>query len=169
MTQIFHSVIVPYTPKQLFALVNNVQAYPEFVPCCVKSDVHASQEENQMVATLTLEYWLPRMVLFGDRWQKGGLSFTTRNSWRSSERIDLELVKMATSTEDIQALIGCWTFEKISDNETKVSINIDITLSSTALSIALYAASNYVAQLLVNAFTQRAKAIYDSQSVPALI
>ena len=169
MTQISHSVVVPYTPKQLFDLVNNVQAYSEFIPYCAKSEVHAPQEESQMVATLTLEYWLPRLALLGDRWQKGEVSFTTRNSWKSSERIDLELVKMATSTVEIQALTGCWTFEKISDNETRVSIKIDITLSNTALSIALYAASNFVAQLLINTFTERAKAIYDFQSVPALI
>lgn len=43
--------IVPYTPEQMFALVADVERYPEFLPWCVATRIR-SREENAFTADL---------------------------------------------------------------------------------------------------------------------
>lgn len=41
MTTISRSALVMYTPKQMYDLVNNVAAYPLFLPWCNRVDIIA--------------------------------------------------------------------------------------------------------------------------------
>ena len=163
MTQITHSAVVPYTIEQLFKLVNDVPAYQEFIPYCKKSEVCAVSDKS-LEGTLFLEYFLPRVALFGERWQKNELFFTTRNQWQASDRIHIELVANRSSS-DIAALSGGWIFEKMADDQVKVTVDLQVALSNRALNVALYAASAFVSKLLIDAFLKRAKALYDLQPV----
>ncbi|MDH3609643.1 MAG: hypothetical protein OEQ24_10435, partial [Gammaproteobacteria bacterium] len=50
MTHVQRSALLPYSAAQMFNLVNDVDSYPEFVPWCVKCEVH-SDSENEKQAT----------------------------------------------------------------------------------------------------------------------
>jgi len=80
MPHIYRSVVVPYSVEQMYALVNDVGAYPTFVPGCTESIVH-EQSENEMRVTLTFSV-------------KGILqSFTTVNKLQPHQLIEMRLAQ----------------------------------------------------------------------------
>src|SRR5256885_6996516 len=79
MKRIARSAIVAHSAGRLYALVEDIEAYPSFLPWCVDAKV---LEKNAFVtATITAGM--------------GGLrqSFTTQNENRPGESIDMRLVE----------------------------------------------------------------------------
>src|SRR4051812_46508785 len=79
MKRIARSAIVPCTPAQFYAVVEDIESYPSFLPGCVATEVHERTAEATE-ATLTLG-------LVGLR-----QSFRTRNANSPGKSIDLKLV-----------------------------------------------------------------------------
>ena len=79
MRYVNRNALVPYTSREMFVIVDDVEAYPEFLNWCKSSSVH---ERTDDVVQATLEL------------QKGGVSnkFTTRNERKEFESIDISLV-----------------------------------------------------------------------------
>jgi ribosome-associated toxin RatA of RatAB toxin-antitoxin module len=102
MREVRRTAIVPYTPQQMYAIVNDVRRYPEFVPWCPATRVHA-ETETSIEATVDV--------------QRSGvrLSLTTRNSMRPGELIELSLVD-----GPLRTLEGSWRFEPILERATPV-------------------------------------------------
>ena len=50
MPRITRSALVMFSAEQMFRLVNDVDAYPEFLPGCVGSRVHESGEDYMMAS-----------------------------------------------------------------------------------------------------------------------
>ena len=46
MPRITRSALVMFSAEQMFRLVNDVHAYPEFLPGCVGSRVHETGEDT---------------------------------------------------------------------------------------------------------------------------
>ena len=92
MIQIRRSAIVQHNPRQMFDLVNDVDAYPRRFNWC--SDAQVLARDAQSV-TARLEVRLGALKQ----------SFTTRNTLTVPERIDMQLVE-----GPFQALHGVWTF-----------------------------------------------------------
>ena len=55
MPQLSKTKILPYTPAQMYALVANVPAYPDFLPYCSASGIK-SEIDNQVDAFLELDF-----------------------------------------------------------------------------------------------------------------
>lgn len=55
MPKLLKSVHVQYTPEQLFNLVADVKAYPEYLPFCANTEVHTNTPTH-MLADMTLAY-----------------------------------------------------------------------------------------------------------------
>src|ERR1700712_608278 len=55
MTSYTERKLVPYSPKQLFDLVADVQKYPSFLPWCVAARIR-SHVGNDLVADLTIGF-----------------------------------------------------------------------------------------------------------------
>ena len=87
MTRIQRNARLPYSATQMYELVNDIEAYPEFVTWCVGSEVGDSSEHAKQ-ATL--------------HFAKGAIhaSMTTRNELVRDRRISLHLVKGAFPAPD---------------------------------------------------------------------
>jgi ribosome-associated toxin RatA of RatAB toxin-antitoxin module len=142
MAQVDRSALVLHTAEQMFALIDDVERYPEFLPWCSRTEV-VSRSEDELVATLYLA--------------KAGLkySFTTRNQLRRPTQMTLELVEGPFS-----ALTGIWDFKVLNDEACKVSLNLQFEFSGKIASIAMAKVFNQVATTLVDAFVTRADEIY---------
>lgn len=72
MRKVNRSALVPYTAEEMFRLVDDIEAYPEFLPWCTRADVH-ERTPGEVEASLSL--------------RKGNVekSFTTRNRRREFE------------------------------------------------------------------------------------
>src|SRR5579864_4110811 len=93
MPTIQKSLDVPYNVAEMYALVNHIEAYTEFLPWCTESQV-VSQSEDSMQACLTL--------------QGGGFSrsFTTMIRLQKNKMIEILLIQ-----GPFKHLEGFWIFE----------------------------------------------------------
>lgn len=95
MKQVKRSALVSATPEQLFALINDVEQYPAFLPGCTAAAV-LSREGSEVVASLQL-----RRSLFSGQ-------FTTRNRLQPPHEVHMTLVD-----GPFRSLVGRWTITPI--------------------------------------------------------
>ncbi len=148
MPQLKRSALVSYSAGQMYALVNDVNRYPEFLPGCSGSRV-LEQRENIMKASVDVS--------------KAGISktFTTLNRLTPDISILMELVD-----GPFQSLSGGWYFTQLDESACKVELKLDFEFSSKLIEIAFGKVFNELTSNMVNAFVQRAKQIYQSESNP---
>jgi len=133
---------VPYRAGEMFRLVDDVDSYSEFLPWCNYSEV-LSRSENIVEATLELH--------------KGALSqtFTTRNALRNDEAIGLELLG-----GPFRHLSGGWTFQSLSEEGSKVSLELEFEFESRLVDMMFGAFFEETCNSLVDAFSRRAADVY---------
>jgi ribosome-associated toxin RatA of RatAB toxin-antitoxin module len=142
MRKVNRSALVPYTAAEMFALVDDVASYPDFLPWCDEAEVH--QRNDEMVeATLELH--------------KGSVSrkFTTRNSRKEFEAIGLALIG-----GPFQHLSGGWQFKDLGEAGCKVSLQLEFEFDSTMVDMLFGSFFESTCNSLVDAFTGRAKAVF---------
>lgn len=142
MTTISKSALVAYTPEQMFQLVDNIEAYPDFLPWCGKA-TEIERDEKNVEASLLISH--------------SGLnkSFTTKNSNTMFEKIEMRLVDGPFKNLD-----GVWIFEPLGDAACKVSLNLEFEFSSKLISASLGPVFSKIANSLVDAFIKRADTVY---------
>ena len=143
MTTITRSSLVMYTPDQMFDLVNDVEAYPRFLPWCRDSRI-ISKNEDVICASLDIA--------------KGGIhhEFSTRNVLDHGNAIRIELID-----GPFRHLEGHWQFKPIGDNQgVSVQLDLDFELSTRLLDLALGPVFTQISGSLVEAFCKRAQEIY---------
>lgn len=142
MRKVSRSAIVPYTASDMYALVADVESYPEFLPWCSDVDVHL-REGDTVEATLELH--------------RGGLRkrFRTRNAMQPDTRMDLSLVG-----GPFRHLAGGWTFTPLGEAGSKVALDLEFEFDSRALDLVVGAFFEDACNQLVDAFTQRAARVY---------
>jgi ribosome-associated toxin RatA of RatAB toxin-antitoxin module len=141
MTVVKRMTFVPFSAAQMFDLVNDVAAYPDFLPWCAGSEI-LQREPTRIRACLRLK--------------KGPLdaSFTTDNRLESGRSISLALVDGPFSK-----LQGCWYFEP-ADGGSIVRLEMEFEFSGKLLSRVFSAAFKPIADSLVEAFKKRAYVVY---------
>ena len=145
MKTVHKSVLIWYSPQEMFALVTDVPRYPEFLPWCDRSAVLA-EDSDGMTAEVGIAF--------------GGIhqSFTTRNSHHAPDSVDVKLIKGPFSQLD-----GQWRFSPVGDG-TQRACKIDLTLnygfSSATLSALVGPVFDKIAATLVDAFVKRAEQVY---------
>jgi len=129
----------------MFALVDDIRAYPSFLPWCTKAEEHARSGES-VEATLEL--------------QKGAISkrFTTRNALIEPESIDIELVD-----GPFRHLAGGWRFEDLGDSGCKVSLELEFGFDSRLVDMVFGRFFEDTCNSLVQAFTLRAETVFGSR------
>jgi ribosome-associated toxin RatA of RatAB toxin-antitoxin module len=142
MPNINRRKMVNYSQEQMYALVNDVSSYSQFLPHCTGSEVISSTDE-EVHATLTFA--------------RGGLhkSFTTLNRLQPHKMIEIRLVN-----GPFKHLEGFWRFEAHQNNGCCVSLDLAFEFSSHWLGLMFGPLFNQVAAMLVDAFCQRAEKVY---------
>jgi len=118
MPQISRSALVPFSVEQMYTLVNDVDAYPQFLPGCTGSRI-IEQGPDSMTAAVDVS--------------KAGISktFTTRNTLFSNKRIDMQLVD-----GPFRKLMGGWNFTALSPEACKVELNLDFEFTNKLIELA---------------------------------
>lgn len=142
MRKVRRSALVPYSPAQMFRLVDDVEAYPEFLPWCSDARIER-RADDVMEASLELH--------------KGALRkrFTTRNTRREAEAIDIDLVGGPFRTLD-----GGWRFDALGDEGCKITLELEFEFDSKMLDLMLGGFFEETCNSLVDAFTRRAAEVY---------
>lgn len=142
MRRVNRSALVPYKAREMFALVDDVATYPEFLPWCKSAEVHG-QSDDVVEATLEL--------------QKGAISktFTTRNISREFESIDLALVG-----GPFKHLRGGWRFKDLGDDGSKVTLELEFEFESRLTDMMFGPFFEDICNSLVDAFSKRAAVVF---------
>lgn len=146
MREIQRSALVPYTPEQMFALVDDIERYTEFLPWVSGAHV-LERTESERLGRL-------EMMRSGLREQ-----FTTRNVVTPPERLEMRLVD-----GPFRVLEGIWTFDAIgavrAPRGTKVALALRFEFKSRMMDILLAPKFASSCDTLVDAFAKRAKQVY---------
>lgn len=143
MEHVIKSATVPYTAAQLYALVNDIKKYPEFLPWCDASEIK-EEKEGEIIASMTLS--------------KGGIcrTFITRNTLSLNSRIEMELVD-----GPLKHLDGVWKFTENDNHECEVQVDITYALHKSLISIIIIGPLfRHITNKLLDAFVQRAHEVY---------
>ena len=142
MTTIHKSALVPYSAEQMYTLVDDIPAYPEFLPWCSGSK-EINRREDEVEASLDIAH--------------SGVhkSFTTRNRLEKNRSIEMQLVE-----GPFKHLNGVWRFEPLGDAGSKVVLDLEFDFSSKLLGMTFGPLFSKIASSLVDAFIQRAQKVY---------
>jgi ribosome-associated toxin RatA of RatAB toxin-antitoxin module len=142
MPQIEKSALVMYSSKEMFDLVNDVNAYPQFLPNCSDAKI-ITQQATHMTASIEIS--------------KAGIKkwFTTKNTFSDDQTVELCLVDGPFKT-----LQGRWHFQKLDAQACKVVLKLEFEFSNKLVELAFGKIFNDVASNMVSAFTIRAKQVY---------
>lgn len=138
MKTIKKSQIVPFSAKQMYQLVDNINQYHAFLPWCVKSEEHERNNES-VTATLTISA------------QGMEKSFTTRNTLTPFSRIDLSLVDGPFSRLD-----GYWQFSDMEEG-CKIDFELNFDIANKMLAMFIGPLFEKVASSMLEAFCQQAE------------
>lgn len=140
--QIDRFALLPYTPLDVYRLVHDVPAYPQFLSWCSDAEIH-EQDAQQQLASL----W----VTVGGITQK----FTTRN-----RLVPGELLAMSLVDGPFRSLGGSWSFEALGTQGCKVSLSLEFEFSNSLLSSAFRRGFARVTERMVGEFAERAQNLY---------
>lgn len=142
MKKITRSALLPYAAMDVYNIVNDVAAYPEFLPWCGGAEIIESTD-NMMVASVTIA--------------KAGLkqTFVTKNELHPGETIKMQLVEGPFSH-----LAGKWEFKALDEQACKISFDLVFEVNHPLLKAALGAVFEQIASTMVQSFCERAKQIY---------
>lgn len=144
MKQVSRSALVTATPQRMFELINDVEAYPQFVPGCAGARV-ILREGDQVVAALDIRKGLLRT------------SFTTRNTLQEDHSVHMALVE-----GPFRSLSGLWTLTPIQAPDgqplgCRVSLEVCFELSAAVPGGWLGPLFEQTVAGLVDAFVVRAR------------
>ena len=142
MNKVDRSALLPYTTTEMFELVSDITAYPQFLPWCSEAQI-LSQEGEELTARI------------GFSVSGVSKSFTTRNRLRPGKEIGMQLVAGPFSE-----LHGRWRFDPLGDVGSKISLFLEYDFSSKMVALAVGPVFNKIANTLVDAFQKRAVEVY---------
>jgi coenzyme Q-binding protein COQ10 len=141
---------LPYRPEQLFALVAEIERYPEFLPWCIACRV--TRREGDVI-------WGDLMVGFKVFREK----FTSKVTLSAPDRIDVEYID-----GPFRYLNNHWLFiPEDGGRATTIDFYVDFEFRSRALQAVVRAAFNEAVKRMVQAFEKRAHQVYGAQAPAA--
>ena len=136
------SALVPYSAEQMYALVDDINHYPEFLPDCSQAQ-ELERTKGSVTASLTISH--------------SGFTkaFTTRNELQPFSRIIMKLVD-----GPFKQLEGVWTFVEVGDGVTKIELDLQFEFANALVGLAFGKVFISIANKLVDAYKQRAVEVY---------
>ena len=142
MQRVTKSVLVPYSSAWMFALVDDVERYPEFLPWCARASVLELRADGKQ-ARIDIDYHHVRA------------HFTTDNANRAPESIVVTLVD-----GPFRHLHGEWRFRALAEDACKVEFELAYEFTTHLLERVVGPVFNHVAGTFVDAFVRRAEALH---------
>jgi coenzyme Q-binding protein COQ10 len=133
--------VLPYTPEQLFALVADIERYPEFLPWCIGARIKERQP-NLVVADLIIGF-----KVFRER-------FTSRVVLDPPGKIDVTYAE-----GPFRYLDNHWTFERAPQG-CRIGFFVDFEFKSRLMQKVIEVLFSEAVRRMVGAFEKRAQDLY---------
>jgi ribosome-associated toxin RatA of RatAB toxin-antitoxin module len=158
MKHVKKSVLLWYSPHEMYSLVTAVADYPRFLPWCDKAEV-LDQHADGITARLGLAYMGVRHA------------FTTRNHQVADSSVKVDLVDGPFSLLD-----GLWQFSPLGQKggqqggpksgeqqACKIEFELRYSFASPALELVVSPVFDKVANTFVDSFVRRAEVVYGAR------
>lgn len=142
MAVVHKSVLLAYSAEQMYALVENFEDYPKFLPWCGGAQV-LQREDDKVIASLTINYHGVKQ------------SFVTKNTNTPPTSIDMELVE-----GPFKHLHGTWNIRPLRPDACKVEFDLHYEFSSKVLEQLIGPVFSMIANSFVESFCKRAESVY---------
>ncbi len=139
MREVKRLALVNRPPGEVFALINDIESYPQFLPWCTHARVQ-SRSSSEIVATLGV--------------RQGSLQgeFTTRNALEPDTRIRMDLV-----SGPFRTLQGEWRLTPI-EGGCRVELSMRFAFNNRLTALLFEPLFAHTIGSLVDAFVARARA-----------
>lgn len=134
---------MPFRQKDIFSLVNDVEAYPDFLPWCSSAKI-LEKSSDCVLAKLTIT--------------RLGVSYdlVTKNLLSPFKFIDIEFVE-----GPLQSLNGRWVFTELGDLGCKVEMDLCFELKKQIIDKAMGSILENAAENMVRLFSARAESVFE--------
>jgi ribosome-associated toxin RatA of RatAB toxin-antitoxin module len=144
MKEVRRSALVAQPPERMFALINDIERYPQFLPWCTSAQVQ-SRTDREIIASIGV--------------RRGALhtQFTTRNELEANRRIRIQLVSGPFKT-----LEGEWTFLPVAvpgQPGCRVDLLLRFAFANRLTAMVFEPLFEQTVASMVDAFVTRARAL----------
>lgn len=142
--------LLPFTPRQMYDLVLDVSAYPEFLPWCVAARVYG-EKEGQFDAEMVIGF-----KMFRER-------FSSRVTYRPPGTGPGQIgeVRVDYIRGPMKYLHNDWRFEAVEEGRaTAIHFQVDFEFKSRVLEKLIGALFEEAVHRMVMAFEKRAHRLY---------
>lgn len=145
MKTVSKSVLIWYSPQEMYVLVTDIDQYPQFLPWCDRARVIETDAAG-MTAEIGIAFSGIRQT------------FTTRNEHIEGQRVLINLVNGPFSK-----LEGEWNFLPLGDGSQracKVELTLTYSFANATLGKLIGPVFDKIAGSMVDAFVKRANQVY---------
>ncbi|HEY4342291.1 MAG TPA: type II toxin-antitoxin system RatA family toxin [Steroidobacteraceae bacterium] len=144
MREVRRTALIGQTPERMFALINDIESYPQFLPWCTSAHVQ-SRTDRELIASIGV--------------RRGPLNsqFTTRNELTANRHISMRLVSGPFKT-----LEGDWTLTPVEvpgQPGCRVDLVLRFAFANRLAAVVFEPLFEDTAASLVDAFVARARAL----------
>ncbi len=145
MAQVQKTVLIHHSASRMFALVDDVNKYPEFLPWCGGVDL-IKQDDTSTIATLHIAYH--------------GLhqKFTTENHKTSPHLMEIQL-----KDGPFKHLEGIWRFIALNEEACKIEFMLNYEFANGFLDKLISPVFSHITNTFVDSFVARADKVYESK------
>jgi ribosome-associated toxin RatA of RatAB toxin-antitoxin module len=140
MREVKRAALVERPPGEMFALINDIESYPGFLPWCTHARIE-SRTSDSLVATIGV--------------RQGSLTgeFTTRNTFTDEHRITMQLLR-----GPFRHLDGEWLLSAIPGGGCRIELTMRFAFSNPLAAMMFEPKFANTVGSLVDAFVARARA-----------
>lgn len=147
MPRVVKSIQAPFSAQNMYELVNDIEAYPQFLPWCKQAIVHTRGGDN-LKATLTL-----------------GKGPIVQHITTSNTMIENKSITMQYQAGPFKECLGNWLFMDMgSDKGCEVRFDMQYEYQSILHAMTLEPIFNPIANQLIEAFYKRAKELFGEKN-----
>ena len=145
MATVERSLLIGYSAQQMFELVEDIEAYPRFLPWCERTQVDY-RDVRKTIATLHINYLNVKS------------HFTTENDKDAPSFMRLRLVD-----GPFRRLEGSWRFRPLDEQACKIEFQLTYEFSSRLFDKVIGPVFGQICNTFVDAFARRAEQVYGSE------
>jgi len=142
MALVEKSILIERTPAQMFALVDRVEDYPQFLPWCSGAEL---KERTPILTAARLHI----------NYHGIKSHFSTENAKDEPRLMEIRLTDGPFTHMD-----GEWRFTALGDSACKVEFRLHYGFSSHLLERALGPVFTHIANTFIDSFVKRAQKVY---------
>ena len=139
-----NSIVLPFSAKQLYEIVIDVESYPEFLPWCLSSRIVKKLDDNNFDAELTVGY----------------KAIDEKYISRIKAEYEKKIISKAISGP-FKSLDSSWYFKNIDKKQCRVDFMIEYQFKSFFLDKVMGSLFKKATIKMLDAFELRAKSLHD--------